>query len=96
MTGTGEPYPPRLASDNLILGIVAACAAAFVVFGFLVQPPGALFLLLGFGLFGKTFSMSHRSARRIGRSPILRQGQRSNERSSQKKSGPKAAQISQN
>ena len=39
MTGTGEPYPPRLASDNLILGIVAAYAAAFVVFGFLVQLP---------------------------------------------------------
>ena len=39
MTGTREPYPPRLASDNLILGIVAACSAAFVVFGFLIQPP---------------------------------------------------------
>ncbi len=38
MTGTCEHQPPRLASDNLILGVVAAYAAAFVVFGFLVQP----------------------------------------------------------
>jgi hypothetical protein len=40
MTGTSERQQPRLASDNLILGVVAAYAAAFVVFGFLVQPPG--------------------------------------------------------
>ena len=39
MTGTSERQQPRLASDNLILGVVAAYAAAFVVFGFLVQPP---------------------------------------------------------
>jgi hypothetical protein len=39
MTGTSEQEQPRLASDHLILGVVAAYAAAFVVFGFLVQPP---------------------------------------------------------
>lgn len=38
MTETSEHHEPRLASDNLILGVVAAYAAAFVVFGFLVQP----------------------------------------------------------
>src|ERR1700735_4959828 len=37
--GTGEHHEPCVASDNLILGVVAAYAAAFVVFGFLVQPP---------------------------------------------------------
>jgi hypothetical protein len=39
MTGTSERQHHRLASDNLILGVVAAYAAAFVVFGFLVQQP---------------------------------------------------------
>jgi hypothetical protein len=38
MTGTSQLQQPRLASDNLILGIVAAYAATFVAFGFLVQP----------------------------------------------------------
>ena len=38
---------PRSASDNLILGIVAAYAAAFVVFGFLVQPPADVLRGLG-------------------------------------------------
>jgi hypothetical protein len=38
MTGTSEHQHPRLASDSLILGVVAAYAAVFVVFGFLVQP----------------------------------------------------------
>ena len=42
MTGTGEHRQPRVASDNLILGVVAAYAAAFVVFGFLVQPPASV------------------------------------------------------
>ena len=39
MTETSEHHEPRLASDKLILGVVAVYAAAFVVFGFLVQPP---------------------------------------------------------
>ena len=38
MTGTSERQPPRLASDSLILGVVAAYAV-FVIFAFLVQPP---------------------------------------------------------
>ena len=38
MMATIEHQQPRSASDNLILGVVAAYAAAFVVFGFLVQP----------------------------------------------------------
>jgi hypothetical protein len=47
MTGTTERQQPRLASDNLILGVVAAYAAAFVVFGFLVQPPDSIVRGLG-------------------------------------------------
>ena len=47
MTGSSEHRGPRLASDNFILGIVAAYAAAFVVFGFLVQPPGGVLRGLG-------------------------------------------------
>ena len=47
MTGTGEHRQPRAASDNLILGVVAAYAAAFVVFGFIVQPPADVLRGLG-------------------------------------------------
>ncbi len=36
---TIEHQQPRSASDAFILGVVAAYAAAFVLFGFLVQPP---------------------------------------------------------
>jgi hypothetical protein len=47
MTGTSEHEQPRQASDPLILGVVAAYAAAFVVFGFLVQPPADVLRGLG-------------------------------------------------
>jgi hypothetical protein len=47
MTGTSEHRQPRLASDNLILAVVAAYAAAFVVFGFLVQAPASVVRGLG-------------------------------------------------
>ena len=47
MTTTSEPQQPRPASDNLILAVVAAYAAAFVVFGFLVQPPADVLRGLG-------------------------------------------------
>ena len=47
MTGTSELQQPRLASDNLILEVVAAYAAAFVVFGFLVQAPADVLRGLG-------------------------------------------------
>jgi Protein of unknown function (DUF1576) len=47
MTGTSQLQQPRLASDNLILGIVAAYAATFVAFGFLVQPPADVLRGLG-------------------------------------------------
>jgi Protein of unknown function (DUF1576) len=47
MTETSEHHEPRLASDNLILGVVAAYAAAFVVFGFLVQPAADVLRGLG-------------------------------------------------
>ena len=47
MTGTSQLQQPRLASDNLILEIVAAYAATFVAFGFLVQPPADVLRGLG-------------------------------------------------
>ena len=46
MTGSSEHRPPRLASDNLILEVVLTYAAAFVVFGFLVQPAADILLEL--------------------------------------------------
>ncbi len=39
MTISTDERAPRPASDGLILGVVAAYAAAFVVFGLIVQPP---------------------------------------------------------
>jgi hypothetical protein len=42
MKTTTDPSAPRSASDGLILGVVAAYAAAFVVFGFCVQPAAAV------------------------------------------------------
>ena len=47
MTGTSELQHPRPASDSLILGVVAAYAAVFVVFGLLVQPPAGVLRGLG-------------------------------------------------
>jgi hypothetical protein len=47
MTETSEHHGPRLASGNLIPGVVAASAAAFVVFGFLVERPADVLRSLG-------------------------------------------------
>jgi hypothetical protein len=47
MTRTSEHQRPRMASDNLILAVVAVYAAAFVVFGFLVQAPASVVRGLG-------------------------------------------------
>ena len=44
---TTEECEPRLASDRVILGVVAAYAAAFVALGFVVQTPAGLLRGLG-------------------------------------------------
>ncbi len=47
MTMAAAPSGAPPASDRLILGVVAAYAAAFVVFGFIVQSPGGVIRGLG-------------------------------------------------